>query len=101
MATTVAASEALSEKLKALSVSPLPKFPNCRPEINPVDIYRAHLTTILTEITGVDAKIVYPALQWTQTLEMGDMVLPIPALRIKGAKPDQLAKEWTEKVWER
>jgi arginyl-tRNA synthetase len=101
MAATAAASETLSEKLKALNVSyPLPTYPNCHPEINPVDIYRAHLTTILTEITGVDAKIVYPALQWTQTLEMGDLVLPVPALRIKGKKPDELAKVWAEKVRE-
>lgn len=92
-------SETLSEKLKSLSVTaPLPKYPNCFPDVNPVDIYRAHLTSILTEVTGVDAKIVYPALQWTQTLEKGDLVLPVPALRVKGKKPDELAAEWVSKV---
>ncbi|TVY82034.1 Cytoplasmic arginine--tRNA ligase [Lachnellula suecica] len=88
----------LAEKLKSLSLAtPLPKYPNCYPEVNPVDIYRAHLTSILTEVTGVDAAIIYPALQWTQTLEKGDLVLPIPALRVKGKKPDQLGAEWVEK----
>ncbi|PSS12601.1 hypothetical protein M430DRAFT_126279 [Amorphotheca resinae ATCC 22711] len=91
-------SETLSEKLKSLSVTaPLPKYSNCFPDVNPVDIYRAHLTSILTEVTGVDAKIVYPALQWTQTLEKGDLVLPVPALRVKGKKPDELAAEWVSK----
>ncbi len=94
-----AAASSLSEKLKSLSLAePLPKYPNCFPEVNPVDIYRAHLTSILTEVTGVEASIIYPALQWTQTLEKGDLVLPVPALRVKGKKPPELAAEWVKKV---
>jgi arginyl-tRNA synthetase len=94
-----ASTSSLSEKLKALSLdTPLPKYPNCYPEVNPVDVYRAHLTSILTEVTGVDAAVIYPALQWTQTLEKGDLVLPVPALRIKGKKPNELAEEWVAKV---
>ncbi|TVY56761.1 Arginine--tRNA ligase, cytoplasmic [Lachnellula cervina] len=93
-----AESSPLADKLKSLSLTtPLPKYANCYPEANPVDIYRAHITSILTEVTGVDAAVIYPALQWTQTLEKGDLVLPIPALRVKGKKPDQLAAEWLEK----
>lgn len=89
----------LEAKLKSLSiVTPLPTFPNCYPELNPTDIYRAHLTSLLTEVTGVDSKIIYPALQWTQTLDKGDLVLPIPALRVKGKKPPELAAEWIAKV---
>lgn len=75
----------------------LDKYPNCFPDINPVDIYRSHITSILSKITGVDAKIVYPALSWTSTLDKGDIVLPIPALRVKG-KPDALGNEWLSKV---
>ncbi|KHJ33142.1 putative arginyl-trna synthetase [Erysiphe necator] len=78
-------------------VDDLPKYHNCFPELNIVDLYRAHLTSILTKVTGVDESIVYPALQWTQTLEKGDLILPIPALRIKGKKPNELASEWIEK----
>lgn len=94
-----ATSSPLAEEHKKLSLTtPLPKYPNCFPEFNPVDIYRAHLTSILTEVTGVDAAVVYPALQWTQTLEKGDLVLPIPALRVKGKKPLELGEEWIAKV---
>ncbi|CZR61445.1 probable arginyl-tRNA synthetase, cytosolic [Phialocephala subalpina] len=93
-----AAASSLSDALKSLSLTEtLPKYPNCFPEVNPIDIYRAHLTSILTGVTGVDASIIYPALQWTQTLEKGDLVLPVPALRIKGKKPPELAAEWVEK----
>jgi arginyl-tRNA synthetase len=96
-----AAESTISEMLlgKLSLTTPLPKYPNCYPEVNPVDIYRAHLTSILTEVTGVDAAIIYPALQWTQTLEKGDLVLPIPALRVKGKKPAELAAEWVAKVF--
>ncbi|KAI1002459.1 Arginine--tRNA ligase, cytoplasmic [Podosphaera aphanis] len=88
----------LSEQLKLMGlIAPLPKYPNCYPEINAVDIYRAHLTSLLTEVTGVDSSIIYPALQWTQTLEKGDLVLPVPALRVKGKKPNELAADWIEK----
>ncbi len=93
------AASSLAEMLKSLSlIEPLPKYPNCFPEVNTVDIYRAHLTLILTEVTGVEASIIYPALQWTQKMEKGDLVLPVPALRVKGKKPPELAAEWVEKV---
>lgn len=73
------------------------KYPNCFPENNPFDRYRAHLADVLQPITGVDPKILYPAIQWTNTLEKGDLVLATPALRIKGRKPDEIAKEIGEK----
>jgi hypothetical protein len=95
-----AASSELAHKLKSLDVSePLPKYPNCFPEVNTVDIYRSHISSILADVTGVDANIIYPALQWTQTLEKGDLVLPVPALRVKGKKPNELADAWVAKVF--
>lgn len=72
------------------------RYTGCFPDRNPVDIYRAHITRILHDITGVDAAIIYPAVQWTATLEKGDATLAIPALRVKG-KPDELGKQWLEK----
>lgn len=99
MAATASSSEFITEKLKSLSVSDLPKYPNCHPDVNIVDIYRAHITSTLSEITGVDSAIVYPALAWTNTLDKGDLVLPVPALRVKGKKPNELAEEWAAKVF--
>lgn len=89
-----------AQKLEAVSIGDLKleSYPNCYPELNPVDIYRSRLTTILHGVTGVDKSIIYPALQWTQTLDKGDFAMAAPALRIKGRKPDELAKEWVEKV---
>ena len=66
--------------------------------VNPVDVYRAHISKELAPLTGVDAIEIYPRLQWTQTLDKGDVVLPVPALRIKGKKPNDLAVELAEKA---
>ncbi|KAL7909856.1 arginyl-tRNA synthetase [Trichoderma velutinum] len=70
------------------------KFPQAHPEINPLDLYRAHLSNVLAGISGVDTQIIYPAINWTTGLDKGDFVLAVPALRIKGEKPDALATKW-------
>lgn len=79
-------------------MSKVPKMPNTFPELNPVDIYRSHITELLASVSGIDEKIIYPAVQWTQTLDKGDLVIAVPALRQKGKKPDEFAKELAEKV---
>jgi hypothetical protein len=74
-------------------------FPGSYPDLNPVDVYRIHLAETLSVVTGVDAKIIYPLLQRTQTLDNGDLLLPVSALRMKGEKPDVLATRWAEQVF--
>lgn len=91
--------ESLHEHLQSLNINdPLPVFPGSNPTSNPVDVYRCYISHLLAPITGVDISLVYPALEWTQTLDKGDLIVPVPRLRIKGRKPDELAKEWAEKV---
>ncbi|KAL2194717.1 hypothetical protein P885DRAFT_42295 [Corynascus similis CBS 632.67] len=90
--------EQLAQKVEGMSLDAIAdKYPNCHPEINPFDFYRAHIANTLTGITGVEPKIIYSALSWTSSLDKGDLVLAAPALRIKGQKPDELAKQWAEK----
>ena len=88
----------LATTLRRFGLNEVPNFPNAYPELNPVDVYRAHITALLAPITGVDPEVIYPAIQWTQTLDKGDCVLPVPALRIKGKKPDETAKAIVEQV---
>ncbi|KAK3323055.1 hypothetical protein B0H66DRAFT_473984 [Apodospora peruviana] len=92
--------EKLAKQVEGLTFEAIAdKYPNCHPEINPFDLYRAHLANVLSGITGVDSSIIYPNLAWTLSLDKGDLTLAAPALRIKGKKPDQLAelaKEWAE-----
>ena len=88
----------LTATLQSFGLSEVPKLPNTYPELNPVDIYRSHIAELLAPIAGVEKQVAYNALQWTQTLSQGDLVVPVPALRLKGKKPDQLSKEIGEKV---
>ena len=90
--------EQLSSSMKKLGIPEPPSFPNSYPALNPVDIYRAHLVECLAPITGADPTVIYNALAWTQTLEKGDLILPAPALRIKGKKPDEIANSIVEQV---
>ncbi|KAL9108172.1 MAG: hypothetical protein Q9227_007026 [Pyrenula ochraceoflavens] len=89
MATTI------TEQLSRLQLSP--EFPESYPKINPVDVYRLHITERLASITGIEPSLIYSTLQWTQTLEKGDLTLPIPRLQIKGTPPAKLAQQWAQK----
>lgn len=91
--------ESLNEQLNNFGISePLTLFPDSNPTTNPVDVYRCYIAHVLAPITGVDLKLVYPALEWTQSLEKGDLILAAPRLRIPGKNPSELTKEWAEKV---
>ncbi|PUU73567.1 tRNA synthetases class I (R)-domain-containing protein [Tuber borchii] len=90
--------ESLNEQLSNFGISePLTLFPDSNPTTNPIDVYRCYIADVLAPITGVDIKLVYPALEWTQNLEKGDLILAAPRLRIPGKNPSELTKEWAEK----
>jgi arginyl-tRNA synthetase len=65
------------ESLSLQTTSETSKFPNCYPSLNPVDIYREHIAEQLAPVAGVDAEKIYTRLQWTNTLDKGDLVLPV------------------------
>ncbi|KAG6027442.1 hypothetical protein E4U40_001532 [Claviceps sp. LM458 group G5] len=88
----------LAQRVEGLTIASVTQlYPNAHPEINPLDLYRAHLTDLLSKVSGVDKSIIYPVVMWTQSLDKGDFVVAVPALRIKGTKPDVLAQEWAAK----
>jgi len=88
----------LANTLKGIGLDRIPGFENASPELNPVELYRTHLSELLAPITGAESKVIYNAIQWTQTLDKGDCCLPVPALRIKGKKADETAKQVVEQV---
>ncbi|KZZ94805.1 arginyl-tRNA synthetase [Moelleriella libera RCEF 2490] len=88
----------LVQRVEGLTLAGLAqKYPSTHPEYNSLDLYRAHLSGALSKISGVDTSIIFPVVMWTQSLEKGDFVVAVPALRIKGSKPDLLAQEWAAK----
>lgn len=88
----------LTSKLQGLGIEePLAVYPGSNPLQNPFDIFRSYITKELARVSGVAEDLIYPALEWTNTSDRGDLVIPIPRLRVKGAKPDVLAAEWAGK----
>ncbi|KAF2454055.1 hypothetical protein BDY21DRAFT_291811 [Lineolata rhizophorae] len=91
--------EQLTSTLKKFGLDTVPKFDGTYPDLNIVDVYRSHLTDLLVPILPTDKAdpaVVYKSLQWTQSLDKGDLVLPVAALRIKKS-PKDLAQELVDK----
>lgn len=64
---------------------------------NPVDVYRYDISKSLASITGLPMQDISDRLAYTQTMDKGDLGLPVPALRMKGKKPGDQAIELAEK----
>jgi arginyl-tRNA synthetase len=75
--------------LHDLGVEAFPPAPETNPPTHPIDIYRTYLADILSKATGCTPSLVYDSLQCPTTLEHGDLVLPVPRLRLKGKPPPQ------------
>lgn len=56
------------------------KFPNCYPSLNPFDIYRSHIADTIGDALGIDPVTVFTKLQWTNSLDKGDILLPVSLL---------------------
>jgi arginyl-tRNA synthetase len=65
---------------------------------NPIDIYRRHLTKLIADVTGASTAAVYPAIQFTQSLNKGDLSLASPALRLSGRDPNEVAAQLQNEV---
>lgn len=86
----------LSERLAKLGASDFSAYPGSNPVKNPFDIYRSYISEQLAQISGVSRDLIFPALEWTNSADRGDLVIPIPRLRIKGQNPADLAEEWAK-----
>lgn len=83
----------LTSTLSKLGLEKVPQEPNTYPALNPFDIYRSHITELLSSVSGVDKKIIYPTLAWTAKPEHGDLQLAVPALRQKKKDMKAFAQE--------
>ncbi|KAF3386971.1 Arginine--tRNA ligase, cytoplasmic [Penicillium rolfsii] len=93
------AADSLTASVQALtlqSTTKTSKFAGCFPTLNPMDIYREHIAEELGKAAGIDSDLIFSRLAWTNTLDKGDLSLPVAALRIK-KKPDELAAELASK----
>jgi hypothetical protein len=75
------------------------KFSSCYPVYNPLDGFKIHIANSVASIVGVEAALVFSSLQRPRTLDKGDLILPIPALRVKGGKPQDLVEKVIQQVY--
>ncbi|CAG57752.1 uncharacterized protein GVI51_A01947 [Nakaseomyces glabratus] len=88
----------LTAQLKNLSIEEPKALEGSFPEVNVVDLMRNYIAQELSKISGVDAAQIFPALEWTNTMDRGDLLIPVPRLvRTKGSNPREIATEWAEK----
>ena len=92
-ARSTASMEDLTNTLATLGLDKVPQEPNTYPALNPFDIYRSHITELLSQVSGVDKHIIYPTLAWTAKPEHGDLQLAVPALRQKKKDMKAFAQE--------
>ncbi|KAG7695718.1 hypothetical protein KL930_003715 [Ogataea haglerorum] len=88
--------DTLSSKLDSLKLQAPPAIQGSFPDYNTVDLCRNYIANQLSELTGVDASIAYQSLEWSLVLENGDLIVPLPRLRLKGDLV-ALAKELADK----
>lgn len=76
--------DALTQNLKSLDLALPPSMEGSYPQSNTVDLCRNYITEQLSTIANVDKKVVFTALDWSTILENGDLIVPLPRLRLKG-----------------
>ena len=68
------------------------------PDTNIVDFMRNYIAQELHGVSNVDTSLIFSALEWTNGLDKGDLLLPVPRLRVQGANPRELATNWAERL---
>jgi arginyl-tRNA synthetase len=74
------ASTSLPASVAALSLQSTDQrseIPGCFPTLNPMDIYREHIATEISKNLGVPVEKIYARVAWTNTLDKGDLSLPV------------------------
>lgn len=77
---TMASADSLTASVQALSLqstTKTSKFAGCFPSLNPMDIYREHIAEELGKAAGIDPELIFSRLAWTNTLDKGDLSLPV------------------------
>lgn len=88
---------ALSDSLAKLSLTAPHNVAGSYPEHNVVDIMRNYISNQLNSLTGISEDIIFPALDTPSTLDKGDLLVPLPRLRLpKGTDFKSKAAEIAE-----
>ena len=81
--------ETISDSLKQLGLSQPAAIEGTHPQYNVVDVFRNYIAEELNRISSVDKSIIIQALDTPKVLDQGDIIVPIPKLRLKGINPNE------------
>jgi arginyl-tRNA synthetase len=83
--------QGLTAVLSGLGADAIPSIPGnpsaAQPLTRPTDIYRIYLAHIIANLTGCSLPLAYDSLQNPTSPANGDLVLPVPRLRLKNKSP--------------
>ncbi|CAI5757643.1 unnamed protein product [Candida verbasci] len=88
--------DTISLQLKKIGLNQPDTIEGSNPQYNVIDVFRNYITEELHKITQVEKPIIFDSLDTPKVLDQGDLLLPIPKLRLKGINPQQKSKEWSE-----
>ncbi|CAK7895041.1 arginine--tRNA ligase, cytoplasmic [[Candida] anglica] len=86
--------QTLTSSLSKLGLDQPELVEGSQPEYNVIDVMRNYITDELHKVSGVSKDIIFPALDTPNVMEKGDLIIPIPRLRLKGVNPKEKAEEW-------
>lgn len=72
----------ITQSLASLGLKQESSFEGSNPEYNVVDVMRNYITNELHTITGIAKDIIFVALDSPSTLDKGDLLVPLPRLRL-------------------
>lgn len=72
----------ITESLASLGLKNEASIDASYPDYNVVDVMRNYITNELNSITGISKDIIFPALDSPSTLDKGDLLVPLPRLRL-------------------
>lgn len=87
----------LTLRLSALSLTSPPPIPNSFPNHNVIDLVRNHIADSLAALSSADPLLIFLALDTPNVLSKGDLLVPVPRLRLKGISPKDAAHDWADK----
>lgn len=86
--------KAITNTLSKLGLEAPTPVETSTPNENFLDLIRNYITNELHKLSNVDKSIIFESLDVPSTLDKGDLIIPVPRLRLKGINPKDKAAEW-------
>lgn len=59
---------------------------------------KKHISDSISKLSGIDSTSVYECLKYPRTLDLGDIILPLPQLKLQNEEIGKIATDWSKKI---